>query len=282
MPSWTPFPELDAVLGDLAGAVRSVVRDAFVGLYLQGSFALGAGDAQSDADFVVVLTGLHTGAVEAGLRELHADIPTRPGIWNMNLEGSYADAASLRNASGLGVPWLYNDRGHRTLAWDQHCNSLPTRCILRNCAISIDGPPIEELVDAVPEAAMKAAALAELPGTLVEIASWADMDNAWTQKYIVQTYSRMLYTATTGRVASKPQALAWAMEALAPTWRPLLGQVAEDRALPWRPVDPPRPGSLDLATAYAGHIEGLVRRWPERPRLLRGHVGLSAAESPRR
>jgi hypothetical protein len=58
-----------------------------------------------------------------------------------------------------------------------------------------------------------------LPGTLHEIAGWADMGNAWTQKYIVQTYSRMRYTAMTGHVASKPRALTWAMDNLDAEWK---------------------------------------------------------------
>jgi len=260
MSRWTPFPDLNAVLDDLSQSVRSILGDDSIGLYLQGSFALGAGDAQSDADFIVVVTEPPSGVVEARLRQLHDEIPTRPGIWNKNLEGSYADAASLRDLSGLGVPWLFNNDGHRTLEWDAHCNSLHTRWILRNHGITLDGPSIPSLVDQVPASALRQAALAALPGALDEIGAWADLGNAWTQKYIVQTYSRMLYTATTGRVASKPHALAWAMETLDPGWRPLLLQVADDRSLPWHPVDPPRPGSMERAREYAHYVKGLARQ----------------------
>jgi hypothetical protein len=260
MSRWTPFPDLDAILDDLCVAVHEILGDAFIGMYLQGSFALGAGDKQSDADFLVVVEEAPSGAAEVGLRQLHEEIPTRPGLWNMNLEGSYADASSLRSPSGLGVPWLFNNRGHRTLAWDTHCNSLPTRWILRNHGIALAGTPIDSLVDEVPEASLKDAARADLSGTLDEIETWADMNNAWTQKYIVQTYSRLLYTATTGLVASKPQALSWAMETLDPEWRLLLVQVAEDRRLPWQPVDPPRPGSMERAKEYAQHVQQLIAR----------------------
>jgi len=193
--------------------------------------------------------------VATQLRQLHDEIPTRPGVWNMNLEGAYADETSLRDMSGLGVPWLFNDHGHRTLEWGTHCNTLHTRWILRSYGITLDGPPARSLVDEVPEQALQAAARVNIPGVLGRIASWADMGNAWTQKYIVQTYSRMLYTATTGRVASKPQALTWAMETLDPHWTALLLQVAEDRVLPWHPVDPSRPGSMERAVEYAQYVE---------------------------
>jgi len=254
----TPFPELDAVLNGFTREVRTALADTFVGCYLQGSFALGAGDPESDADFVVVTTAPPSGDVEAALRRLHAEIPDRPGIWNRNLEGSYADAASLRTAAGLGTPWLFCDRGHRELVWDEHCNTLHTRWVLRHHGIALAGPPIADLMDDVPADAMRASARAYLPTILDDIRSWADMDHGWTQRYLVQTCCRVLYTCVTGRVASKRDALRWASETLDPEWRPLLAQVAEDRGTRWRPVDPPRPGSMQRAAELAAYAAS----WP--------------------
>ena len=258
----TPFPELNAVLVDLTETVRTILGDTFVGCYLQGSFALGAGDAESDADFIVVTTVPPAGDALAALRRLHAEIPDRPGIWNRNIEGSYADLGSLRDNARTGQPWLFVDRGHRELAWDAHCNEPHTRWILRNHGIVLAGPPPGELVADVPEQALRDAARAELPGTLDGIRAWADMDHSWTQRYIVQTYCRVLYTSVTGRVASKPAALRWAHDNLDPAWRPLLAQVAEDRLTPWRPVDPPRPGSMERAYAFAAYAESRQPRDP--------------------
>ena len=253
-----PFPELDSILSDFVQAVRAILDITYVGTYLQGSFALGAGDLQSDCDFVVVTSVAPSGERERQLRLLHADIPTRPGAWNQNLEGCYADATSLATIAGLGAKWLYVDRGHRDMSWSNHDNSLHTRWILRHHGITLDGPPIRGLLDEVPAAALREAARRDLPGTLEEIRTWANMDNAWTQRYVVETYCRVLYTMRTGEVSSKPAALEWAMEACDPTWRPLLRQVAEDRTLQWKPVDPPRPGSMERAYAFASYVEGLA------------------------
>ncbi|HVF04318.1 MAG TPA: aminoglycoside adenylyltransferase domain-containing protein [Frankiaceae bacterium] len=254
----TPFPELDAILTDLDRTVRGILGDTYVGCYLEGSFALGAGDAESDADFVVVTTVAPAGAAEAALRRLHDEIPSRPGIWNRNIEGSYAHLDSLRDNARVGEPWLYNDRGHRELVWDAHCNTLHTRWVLRHHGIVLGGPPPADVVADVPEEALRAAARSALPGTLDGIREWADMDHAWTQRYIVQTYCRVLYTAATGRVASKPAALRWAHDHLDPSWRPLLAQVAADRLSPWQPVDPPRPGSMRRAYEFAAYAAS----WP--------------------
>lgn len=255
----TPFPDLDAVLLDLHREARAVLGDTWVGSYLQGSFALGAGDRQSDADVLVVTTRPPSGATEAALRRLHRALPTWPGAWSQDVEGSYADLSSLRSAAGRGVPWLFVDRGCREMAWDEHCNTLHTRWVLRHHGIALGGPPARELVDDVPAAAMREAARAALPGVLADVQQWAPADHTWTQKYVVQTCSRVLYTAMTGRVATKPAALEWARTHLDPAWRPLLEQVQQDRAQPWRPVDPARPGSMDQARAYAAYVE----RWAE-------------------
>jgi hypothetical protein len=256
----TPFPELDTVLLELTAAAREVLGGTWVGCYLQGSFALGAGDAQSDADLVVVTTVPPSGPAEAGLRRLHAALPDRPGPWHRDVEGSYADAGSLRIATGLGVPWLFFDRGHREMQWDEHCNTLHTRWILREHGIALDGPPARELVDEVPAAALRAAALEALPHVVADTLRWAPPDHAWTQRYVVQTCSRVLCTALTGEVVSKPAGLRWARETLDPVWAPLLRQVEQDRASPWRPVDPARPGSMARAHAYARHVVAVAAR----------------------
>lgn len=99
----TPFAELDAVLAGFTGSVRDILGDAFVGAYVQGSFALGGGDMHSDCDLIVATTRLPSGRTEAELRRLHDEMPTRPGFWIRHLEGSYADIMSLRGGDGLGV-----------------------------------------------------------------------------------------------------------------------------------------------------------------------------------
>lgn len=250
-----PDPELDAVMAELVRAVRDILSGTFVGAYVQGSFALGAGDRHSDCDFVVATTELPSGAAEAALRRLHDELPTRDGHWWQNLEGSYADVGSLRTLAGTGVPWLFNDHGHRELTWDTHCNNPHARWILRHHGIVLAGPPVDEIVDDVPAEVLRAEARAALPHVLSGVREWAPFDIAWTQRYLVATYCRVLCTLHTGTVTSKRGALEWAADALDPQWRPLLAQVRDDRALGWDPADPPRPGSLERTCAFAAYAE---------------------------
>ena len=255
----TPYPELDAVLADLVGSARDILGDTFVGAYVQGSFALGAGDLNSDCDFIIATTVLPAGRIETALRRLHDEIPTRDGYWPQNLEGSYADVASLRTLAGSGTPWLFNDHGHRELIWDTHCNNPHARWILRHHGIRLAGPPVEEVVDEVPPEALRAEARAALPEVLAGVRQWAPFDIAWTQRYLVSTYCRVLYTLHTGAVTSKRGALDWAHDALDPRWRPLLVQVLADRSLGWDPSQPPRPGALEATYEFAAHAESFAR-----------------------
>lgn len=255
---FTPFGDLDTVLVDFAGSVRDILGETFVGVYVQGSFALGAGDANSDCDFIVATTALPSGIFETQLRSLHDDIPTRVGFWTKHLEGSYADITSLRSVAGLGVRWLFCDHGHRELTWDTHCNSAHSRWILRRHGITIVGPRIAELVDEVPPQALRGEARTALPEVMTELRRWAPFDVAWTQRYVVATYCRILYTLHTARVASKRGALEWVRENLDPRWRPLLAQVIQDRVLGWDPADPPRPGSMAAACEFAAYAESFA------------------------
>jgi Domain of unknown function (DUF4111) len=252
---FTPFEDLDKVLADFTGSVRDILGETFIGVYVQGSFALGAGDTNSDCDFIVATTALPSGSVEAELRRLHDGIPTRTGFWPKHLEGSYADITSLRGVAGLGVRWLFCDHGHRELIWDTHCNSAHSRWILRQHGITIVGPPVADLVDEVPPQALRDEARTALPKVMTDLRGWAPFDVAWTQRYAVSTYCRILYTLHTAEVASKRDALEWARINLDPRWRSLLSQVIQDRALGWNPADAPRPGSLEAAYGFAAYAE---------------------------
>lgn len=255
----TPLPELNDVLARLLADVQAILGDTLVGGYVQGSFALDAGDAQSDCDFVFVLHRDPAPEQLGRLVLLHDEIPTRPGHWTRHLEGSYAIAAELRDLSGLDREWWFVDHGWRSLARSTHCNAEFTRWILRERGITLAGPDPKTLIDPVPPQAMRARMLADLATMLPDLRTWAPSDVAWTQRYLVSTTARMLYTLQTAEVTSKRGALQWAISHCDPEWTPLLRQVIEDRPLGWDPTQPPRPGSLDRSLAFLDYAQRLAR-----------------------
>jgi Domain of unknown function (DUF4111) len=252
--TWTSYADLDALLEELVGSWRRILGQSFAGAYVQGSFALGAGDQHSDCDWIVALHSQPTAGQEAELRALHDEIPTRPGHWPHDIEGSYAPIAELASVEFLGRQWLFNDHGRRTLGLDDHCNRAYTRWILREHGIVLAGPEPRSIMPAVPEAALREEAADALPRVMDDVASWMDIDVlAWGQRYAVTMVCRVLYTLVTAQVATKLGSLEWAQRTLDARWRPLLGQVRDDRARGWDPHEHPRPGSADDARAFASY-----------------------------
>ena len=230
-----------SVLADLVAEARRVLGDAFVGAYLQGSFALGAADLASDCDFLVVTgrAGDRRGVRRARRPARRAARPGRAtgaGTWRARTPCRPSCAAWPAS----GRPWPYIDHGSRELRRDTHCNSEVARWILHEHGVTLAGPPARHVVDAVPAEALRARMRAELPGLLAGLESWIDWDVAWCQRYVVTTYCRVLATLATGRVLSKPDALRWAGDALDRRWRPLLEQ------------RPRRPGGVRPGRAPAG------------------------------
>ena len=182
---------------------------------------------------------------------MHDEIPTRPGHWPHDLEGSYAPRADLATLATLDKKWLYVDRGHREMEWSTHCNTADVRWTLRERGVTLAGPDPRELVAEVPADVLRSRTRPLIASFMPDLAVWTSFDNAWAQRYAVETLCRMLYTLTTGEVASKPAALEWALRTLGPEWHGLIQRALDDRGRGWDPDDPPRPGSVEATKAFA-------------------------------
>ena len=258
----TPFAELNELLGELVARVAAILGDNFVGAYLTGSFALGAADLHSDCDFLVVTEDRLTAAQERALRELHGEVPARPGHWTHHLEGSYAPRAELATLASLDERWLYIDHGWREMQWSTHCNTEHTRWALREHGITLAGPAPREFVDEVPADALRHRMRQLIENFLPDLFSWTSFDLAWSQRYAVASLCRMLYTLETAEVASKRAALEWARDELSPAWRDLIQQALDERALGWNPDDGPSRADVQAALAFADYArERRYGRW---------------------
>lgn len=257
-PHPTRYADLNGVIDDLVRGAQAALGADFVGAYLQGSFALGAGDRHSDCDFLVVARRRPDAEQEEALRALHRDLPHRDGFWNGHLEGSYAVFADLRGPEGLGRPWLFVNHGSDEMEWSDHCNQPWTRWILRHHGITLVGPCAADIVGPIPDAVLREWAGAGLPTLVEDINGWCSPDVAWCQRYLVTQACRSLYTVRTAKVASKRDALRWAMVHCDPRWRPLLQQVQADRDLGIAWDTPPRRGAVADARAFASYAAELA------------------------
>jgi Aminoglycoside adenylyltransferase, C-terminal domain len=234
------------------------VLDAkLVGVYLTGSFALGGGDAASDCDFLAVTDSALSSDEEGALRQLHEEIPAWPGYWAINLEGSYAPREDLETLAALGRPWLFVNRGHREMEWSPHCNTENVRWVLVNRPTVLAGIDPREFCCDVPASDLEASMRPQIEDFLDDVRTWAPSATIWTQRYLVETASRMLYTLECGEVISKPVALEWAADALPAEWEDLIRQVREDRLVPWN--SPPPAGSVERAVTFVEYVQARAR-----------------------
>ncbi|HZT90651.1 MAG TPA: aminoglycoside adenylyltransferase domain-containing protein [Gaiellaceae bacterium] len=255
----TGFPELDELLVELVDEQRNILGDVFVGTYLHGSFALGAGDEWSDVDFLCVVERDPDAREQDALQAVHRRLFDRRAPWGRHLEGSYAPRAELRRTTG--DRWFYFDHGSTTPVWDAHCNKALVRWTLREHGIVLDGPPLSELVEPVAADELRAEARA----ALAEYAQWAHepMEQApsgmnwWKQTYVVLTLCRVLWTVRHGTIVSKDEAASWAAREL-PGWADLVQRAVAERPDPvkrwWS--DSTRE-LVERTRAFADHVAAL-------------------------
>jgi predicted nucleotidyltransferase len=261
-PGPTHFADLNDVLLDLVRGAQAALAGKLLGLYLVGSFALGAGDEHSDVDFLAVVDEEPTADDERRLRTLHRELPDRAVHWAQHLEGSYAPAADLRLVHVEPSPWLYVDNGSREMERSTHDNSAIVRRTVREHGIVLAGAHPRSLVASVDarDLALESKRLAhEYHAWLAD--DWARLDNGWRQPYQVATFCRMLATITLGDVLSKAAALEWGLRSLEPEWHELIAQALIDRPDPaGRYRKPARPELLESTRRF---IEYAVARADE-------------------
>ena len=240
MPSPTSFAELNGVLADLVDGLRSILGDDLVGVYLQGSAAIGDFDEHSDADFVVVVEDELAPEKVAALRVMHHRVFDCGEEWAKHLEGSYFPRATLRDPAAAGTELWYLDNGHRDLERSSHCNTLVVRWTLRELGVTLAGPPPDTLVDPFPTAALQTeiAAVIEHWGNEI-LSNPGPYRNRFYQTFIMLNFARMLHDLQAGSINSKRTAAEWAKRTLDPSWHDLFDRAWAGRPDPARSVRTP-------------------------------------------
>jgi hypothetical protein len=204
-------------------------------MYLDGSLANGDFDEASDIDFVVVTDQEVSGDLFSALQAMHDRIATLDTPWAMHLEGSYFGQESIRRYDPAQAmhPNFEWGRGERLKMVYHDLSWLVHYWILRERGITMAGPPPHTLIDPVSPADLRQAMLSVLPAMATDILHAPEQIAAREyQSYIVLTVCRMLYTLENGAVASKPAAAAWAQQALAKRWQPLIKRALVGRHHP--------------------------------------------------
>ena len=228
----TPDGELNAVLGELVASVQAILGSNFIAAYLQGSFAIGDWDIDSDVDFLIVIDHEVSEAELSALQAMHARLYALDSHWAQHLDGSYFPKSLLEHPDPAQELY-YLDNTAQVLIRSRHDNTLVVRWMVREYGIPLAGPPPAGLFDAVPAEALRQEVREKMHYWAALIfADPAQMDNRWYQPYAVLSYCRMLHTLATGRIVSKPAGAAWAQTALDPRWSGLIQRAWEQRPDP--------------------------------------------------
>jgi predicted nucleotidyltransferase len=240
----TPFPELNEILADLTRRVAAILGSNFHAACLQGSFAVGDFDRESDVDFLVVTNDEITDAHLPSLQEMHGRIYAQPAARAQHLEGSYIRKDLLRDPAAAGGDLWYLDHGSQSLVRSNHCNTVVVRWTVREHGIPLAGPHPRSLVDPIPVEAL----LEEVFRTMCDwdgtslLVDPGLINSLWYQSFVVVNYCRMLHTIETRTVASKLAAIRWALETLDPRWAALIERAWAERPNPAikcrQPVEP--------------------------------------------
>jgi hypothetical protein len=239
----TPFDDLNQLLLELVVGAREILRDSFVGAYLQGSFALGDADAYSDVDFIVVTNNDVTPKQQAELQALHQTLYARPTSWAQHLEGSYIPRNVLRQPDPERRPLLYLDNGATEFELDNHDNTAVVRWTLREHGVVLAGPDPRRLVDPITADELRA----EMRWALGLWQAWFRSIDSISRRALavaVLSHARILHTLAIGEVSSKRVSGDWALDALDPEWAPLIRWALDDRPDPWSKVHEPADPAL--------------------------------------
>ncbi|MDQ2730353.1 MAG: DUF4111 domain-containing protein [Armatimonadota bacterium] len=247
----TPIPEVNALLRELVTRIQDILNRNFLAAYLQGSFAIGDWDNDSDIDFIVATDHDVSDAELAALQAMHGTIYDLDSDWAKHLEGSYFPKDLLRKNDPERTPLLFLDNTFRELIRSDHCNNLVVRWAVRECGITLAGPPPSELIDPVSADDLRQ----EIRGTMRDwaqdlFANPEQVGNRWFQPYAVLSYCRMMHTLQTGRIESKLAGAEWAKTALDPRWTGLIERAWKERPNPSSKVRQPADKN-DLESTFA-------------------------------
>ncbi|HEY9218151.1 MAG TPA: nucleotidyltransferase domain-containing protein [Phenylobacterium sp.] len=244
--AWTPYGELNEVLAALLAALRDELGDNLVGLYLQGSFALGDFDEASDVDLIAAVREDIPKADIERFEQMHREIFDLPQVWAQHLELSYAPIAPLRRfapaepqgearpadwrdpaswrTAPFAYPFWFLGNGATHLVRSEHDNTQVVRWVLREKGVPLFGAEPDLLVDPVTPDALRSEVAEVLRAVLAQL----EQDTGWMGSFTGQSFgavwfARILQTLIIGEVASKKSAVAFA-QGLQPRWAQLVSR----------------------------------------------------------
>lgn len=238
----TPHTSVNAFVAELHSRMTALLGDAMVGLYLDGSLALGDFDEHSDVDFVAVTRRRISQQTFLRLQAMHRELAQLDSPWAVQHEGSYLSLRELRRYDPTQASHPNIERGAgEILKWATHDATWNVhRHVLRERGIIVAGPSPAELVDPIDFDELRIhmrRCMQDWPGVIVRYPHQPISSRGY-QSYIVLTLCRMLCTIQTGDIRSKPAAVRWAQQRFGAAWADHIADAWIGRSRPAEPADP--------------------------------------------
>jgi hypothetical protein len=223
----------------LQDEVTLLLGPALVGMYLEGSLALGNFTAGSDVDVVVATLGELSEETITALCTMHERLNASGMRWADQLEVVYLPVAALRRHDPAHAthPYLGRGPGARLQMITLSTDWVAHRAILRERGIIIVGPQPTTLIDPITPDELRSALVQMLRFWWAPMAEERAGEGAAAdflrqcghQSLAVLIMCRLLYTLRTGEITSKSAAARWGQAKLDPSWLGLI-----QRADAWR------------------------------------------------
>lgn len=235
----TIYPRLNHVLTQLTEKIQTVLSQDFVGAYLQGSFAIGDFDTQSDVDLIIVVERELSASQVEQVQSIHTSIYKLNNRWAKRLEYSYFPKKLVKRVKlpiyyhmPRNLLW-YFDNGSPQIAQSTHCNTVVVRWTLREKGVVLAGSHPSTFIDPIPTEILRTDIYETLVGWGKEILEKPEVfQNRFYQSYLVLNYSRMLCDLHLGEAGSKLRGINWAKKMLDDAWIPLIDFCWEERKDP--------------------------------------------------